>query len=162
MWNSTSHERLKSFFKEREREMVELLGRMVRIQSGSYHKAGVDRVGRLIASTFEKIGASCQVVERKNRGDHLIVRSHGRESFDEQILLVGHMDTVFPEDTSFNWFREEGGRCFGPGVIDMKGGLVAGIFAIRALDHVGFLADAPITFVFNSDEEIGSGGSREL
>ncbi len=142
--------------------MLRLLDRMVRIQSGSYNKEGVDRVGRLIASAFQDIGASHRVVEQKSRGNHLIVRSDCERSFEKQILLVGHMDTVFPADTAFDWFREEEGRCFGPGVIDMKGGLVAGIFAIRALDHAGLLANMPITFIFNSDEEIGSGSSEEL
>jgi len=72
------------------------------------------------------------------------------------------MDTVFPKDTDFNFFREDSTKCYGPGVIDMKGGLVAGIFAFKALDALGLLKKIPITFIFNSDEEIGSPSSREL
>ncbi len=162
MPNSKTREQIKRFFREREREMIRLLEDMVRIQSGSYNKEGVDRMGRLIASLFQESGVSRRVVKQPTLGDHLIVRTHGERSFKKQILMVGHMDTVFPADTAFNWFREEEGRCFGPGVVDMKGGLVAGVFAIRALDHAGLLAEMPITFVFNSDEEIGSGSSEAL
>jgi glutamate carboxypeptidase len=71
------------------------------------------------------------------------------------------MDTVFPEDTEFNWYKEESTHCFGPGVIDMKGGLVAGIFALKALDNEKLLTEIPVKFFFNSDEEIGSPSSRD-
>lgn len=156
------YERLRSFFEGREREMLRLLERMVRIQSGSRNKEGVDEMGRLVASEFGDIGASIRVVRQEKRGNHVVVRSRCERSFETQILLVGHMDTVFPADTAFNRFREEDDRCFGPGVVDMKGGLAVGIFAMRALDRAGLLADMPITFIFNSDEEIGSGSSEEL
>jgi glutamate carboxypeptidase len=69
---------------------------------------------------------------------------------------VGHTDTVFPEDTSFNWYREDENRVYGPGVIDMKGGLAEGIFTLKALDAAKLLEKFPVTFLFNSDEEIGS------
>ena len=72
------------------------------------------------------------------------------------------MDTVFPEDTDFNWYKEDRANSYGPGVADMKGGLVAGIFALKALIARGLLENIPVTFIFNSDEESGSGSSREI
>jgi len=76
------------------------------------------------------------------------------------VMLVGHMDTVFPADTTFTAFREDETRCFGPGVYDMKGGLVVAVYALKALAHLGLLEKIPVTVLCNSDEEIGSPASR--
>jgi len=72
------------------------------------------------------------------------------------------MDTIFPPDSPFNGWREDERFFYGPGVIDMKGGLVAGIFALRALSTLGLLQELPVTWLFNSEEEIGSPVSRPL
>jgi glutamate carboxypeptidase len=141
--------------------MLALLEKMVRIQSGTYNKRGVDQMVSLITSTFQSNAVSFKVIEQDKLGNHLVVRSLCEKSFDKQILLSGHMDTVFPEDTGFNWYKEERTHCFGPGVIDMKGGLVTGIFALKALDNAKLLTKIPVTFFFNSDEEIGSPSSKE-
>jgi glutamate carboxypeptidase len=151
-----------SFLNAHEPDMFALLEKMVRIQSGSHNKEGVDRVARLIQSTFQSNTVSCRTVEQTDFGNHLMVKSLCKRPLDKQILLVGHMDTVFPENTDFNWYKENTTHCYGPGVIDMKGGLVVGIFALKALDSIGLLEKNPITFIFNSDEEIGSPGSGEL
>lgn len=158
----TIHNRIITFLKAYNRDMFGLLEKMVLIQSGSTNKEGVDALGRFIKSTFQSNNVSCQVIEQDKYGNHLVVRSLCKGQFDTQILLVGHMDTVFPKDTGFNWYREEKTRCYGPGVIDMKGGLAAGIFALKALDNEKFLTQIPITFIFNSDEEIGSPSSKAL
>ena len=157
-----ANNRLIHFIKEHGSDMFDLLEKMVLIQSGSHNKKGVDRVSGLIESSFQSNSVSCRLIEQTKFGNHLIVRSLCEDRFDKQILLVGHMDTVFPQDTDFNLFREDSTKCYGPGVIDMKGGLVAGIFALKALDSLGLLKKIPITFIFNSDEEIGSPSSREL
>jgi glutamate carboxypeptidase len=153
--------RIISFLKTHHRDMFTLLEKMVRIQSGTYNKQGVDQMVSLITSTFQSNAVSFKVIEQDKFGNHLVVRSLCEKSFDKQILLSGHMDTVFPEDTRFNWYKEEGTHCFGPGVIDMKGGLVAGIFALKALDNEKLLTKIPVTFFFNSDEEIGSPSSKD-
>ncbi|MBU0985886.1 MAG: M20 family metallopeptidase [Proteobacteria bacterium] len=142
--------------------MFDLLEKMVLINSGTGNKEGVDRVARLITSALISNSVSCQSIQQDKLGNHLVVRSHCREQFDRQILILGHMDTVFPKDTDFNWYKDDGANCYGPGVIDMKGGLVCGIFALKALDAHGLLHNIPLTFIFNSDEEIGSPGSAKL
>jgi glutamate carboxypeptidase len=157
----TTHNRIISFLKAHYRDMLALLEKMVRIQSGTYNKQGGDQMGSLITSTFQSNTVSCQMMEQDTFGNHLVVRSLCEKQFDKQILLSGHMDTVFPEDTEFNWYKEDGTHCFGPGVIDMKGGLVAGIFALKALDNERLLTKIPIKFFFNSDEEIGSPSSKD-
>jgi glutamate carboxypeptidase len=70
------------------------------------------------------------------------------------------MDTVFPADTHFTWWREENEHVNGPGVIDMKGGLVVGIFALLAIAENALMDGLPVKFIFNSEEEVGSPVSR--
>jgi glutamate carboxypeptidase len=150
-----------SFLESHESNMFTLLEELVRIQSGSYNKKGIDQVANHIAQTFTDMHVMPEVVKQKLLGNHLVVRSQACPSSDTQILLVGHMDTVFPADTEFNWYKEDEYRSYGPGVVDMKGGLVTGIFALKALDQLGLLAKIPITFLLNSDEEIGSRSSLD-
>ncbi len=147
---------------ENRQGLFDLLEELVLIQSHSKNKAGVDRVGERLAIEMSKMGFTCEFSSQEIFGNHLIARSPKFSTDRKQILIVGHMDTVFPEETGFNWYREDETRCFGPGVADMKGGLVVGIFALKALIHAGQIRNRPITFIFNSDEEIGSPTSREL
>lgn len=158
----TTNNTIAEFLKKHEPDMFTLLENMVEIQSGSYNKEGVDRVAHLIQSSLKNNHLSFLSVEQKEFGNHLIARSVCREPENKQVLMVGHMDTVFPKDTSFNRYKSDDKYCYGPGVIDMKGGLVAGIYAIKALDKAGLLEKIPITFIFNSDEEIGSKTSKKL
>ena len=157
----TQQEKIISFLKSREADMFALLENLVRIQSGSYHKKGVDRMAMAVSETFADMNVSFEFIRQRLFGDHLIVRSSACSSMDTQVLFVGHMDTVFPADTEFNWYKADDQKSYGPGVIDMKGGLVVGIFALKALDQLGLLEKIPITFLFNSDEEIGSRSSVE-
>ncbi|MBU0969658.1 MAG: M20 family metallopeptidase [Proteobacteria bacterium] len=157
-----------AYMDHHRQEMLALLETLVGIQSGSKNKAGLDRVGRTIAREMEAMGFSCQFQDQTEYGNHLVARSPGNCSDKSQgpgkkpILITGHMDTVFPFDTAFNYYKEDEARCFGPGVADMKGGLVVGIFALKALKHTRLMPETPITFIFNSDEEIGSPSSRDL
>lgn len=143
--------------------LFKFLEELVLIPSFSKYKQGVDRVGQKISQAFKGTGFTCTFTDNKDLGNNLIVRSPCRDAdHKNQILVTGHMDTVFPPQSAFNWYKEDDTRCFGPGVADMKGGLVVGIFAIKALIHAGLMHNIPLTFIFNSDEEIGSPSSREL
>jgi glutamate carboxypeptidase len=150
-----------SYLESQESNMFTLLEELVLIQSGSYNKKGVDRVANHIARAFKDIQATPEIIKEKSMGNHLLVRSHACSFSDMQVLLVGHMDTVFPADTDFNWYKEDEAKSYGPGVVDMKGGLIVGIFALKALDRLGLLKKIPITFFLNSDEEIGSRSSLD-
>ncbi|WDP93060.1 MAG: M20 family metallopeptidase [Desulfobacter sp.] len=154
---------ISSYIDRHRPELFKLMEELVLIQSYSRNKAGVDRVGRHISRVMTDMGFSCEFCEQAELGNHLIARSPAAARTPKgQILITGHMDTVFPEDSPFNWYREDETKCYGPGVADMKGGLVVGIFALRALVATGLLKTLPVTFVFNSDEEIGSPTSRGL
>ena len=150
------------FVDSHERHMFALLEEMVRIQSGTYNKKGVDKLCNLIRKRVEAPSLRYRVIKAREFGDHLVVSTRACETAEKQILVTGHLDTVFPVDTAFRNYREDDIYAYGPGVIDMKGGLVTGIYMIEALSHIGMLGNIPITFVFNSDEEIGSPTSRDI
>jgi glutamate carboxypeptidase len=96
-------------------------------------------------------------------GDVLVARLEGSADGGRRILLIGHMDTVFPAGTARERpFRIEGTRALGPGVSDMKGGLLGGLYAVRCLQGLGFQDFGSITYVCNPDEEIGSPFSGPL
>ncbi len=159
--NTELHRRIKESLTRHEAELFALLRELVLIQSGSRNKAGVDRVGRVIKNVLADLPLELRTEAREEVGDHLVFATPAAADQD-YILITGHMDTVFPEDTPFNWFREEGDRVRGPGVIDMKGGLVVTIGAVRALAELDLLAGLPLVLLFNSDEEIGSPTSTPL
>ncbi len=128
---------------------------------GTYDKAGVDAAGRAMQ---EKLAASGLTVERHDGGalgDTLVARRRGRGT--ARVLLIGHLDTVYPVDwPGAHPFAVDGDTARGPGTADMKAGLLAVLYALDALRDVGFEGYDEIAFVLNSDEEIGSPSSKEL
>jgi len=142
--------------------MLTLLNELVCIQSGTKNKSGVDRVGQVILREMKALGFTCEQKKDRDFGNHIIAKSPGFDPGKKQVLITGHMDTVFPQDTDFNFFKQDEKNCYGPGVADMKGGLVVGIFALKSLVRGNFMHRLPVTFIFNSDEEMGSKSSRSL
>ncbi|MHB8399276.1 MAG: M20/M25/M40 family metallo-hydrolase, partial [Candidatus Limnocylindrales bacterium] len=133
------------------------LERLVDIDCGSYTKAGVDEVGRWVAGYLEGVGAAVRVHRHGTLGDTIVGTLDGTPG-GPRLLLIGHMDTVFdPGTVAARPFRIEAGRAYGPGVSDMKGGLLTGLHALAALRHAeGPLPFERLTFIANPDEEIGS------
>jgi glutamate carboxypeptidase len=162
MENSGRIRELESWLDERNGEMLDLLGRIVSVNSHTTNKAGVDRVAAIIARAAQDLGLAVETVPGGEYGDHLVARTPACGRGGGQVLFCGHMDTVFTESSGFTEFRIEGGKAFGPGVIDMKGGLVVGLYALRALEELGLADDLPAAFIFNSEEEIGSPSSAGL
>jgi glutamate carboxypeptidase len=151
-----------AWLSEREDEMLALLERLVAVNSHTPNKSGVDAVALIIEQAALGQGLIVERTPGEPYGDNLIARTPACGKGAARIMFCGHMDTVFPVASGFTEFRREENLAFGPGVIDMKGGLVVGLYALRALDALGLLADAPAAFVFNSDEEVGSPVSAEL
>jgi glutamate carboxypeptidase len=140
------------------------LERLVNVDCGSYTKAGVDEVGRWVADALRAMGALVTLDHNTDLGNTVIGELAGAAG-GPVVLLIGHMDTVFDPGTAAERpFRVEGGRAYGPGVTDMKSGLLAGIYALRALRRlagatspaVDWLPVGRLVFVANPDEEIGS------
>ena len=140
------------------------LAEMVSIDCGTFSVDGVNRVADLCEKRFRASGWGVERVPhrlegaKRPLGDIVVGRiGEGRP----RVLLIGHMDTVFPDGTAAERpFRIVGDRAFGPGVADMKAGLLAGFFAVDALREVG-AATGAIAYVCNPDEEIGSVFSRD-
>ncbi len=155
---------LRSFVEKRFPAYLEGLEATVNVDCGTFVVDGVRRIADFMQERFEAAGWE---VERRPHtagdgaeeqlGDLLIARLTGGSPDGRRVLLIGHMDTVFPEGTAAERpFRMEGSRAFGPGVSDMKGGLLGGFHAVGALRDAGFDGFAAITYVCNPDEEIGS------
>src|SRR5689334_12462918 len=141
----------------------QLLKLLVESESPSHDKAAVDRVGTIIAEEARKLGGHVEIVPNTETGDHVLARfqSVGSIPPSAAILLLCHMDTVFPMGTLSKMpYREADGKIFGPGTFDMKAGIVIALAAIEAAQAMGL--NRPITLLCTSDEEIGSETSRVL
>ena len=144
-------------------EQVALLARLVNQDSGTDDRADVNRVGAMLAERLAGLGFAVTRVPQERFGDHLLAEKPG--SGPKRFLFVGHFDTVFPAGTAGQRpFRVADGRAYGPGVYDMKGGLAAVLYALRAHREAGTRAwaETAITIVFNADEERLSLTSRDL
>lgn len=143
--------------------MFSLLESLVNIDSDSYDKEGPDRVTGLMAERLAALGLTVEFHRQTERGDHMVARKPGRNG--RNILLLGHSDTVFPRGTAAERpFRVEGDHAYGPGVADMKGGLVVLLYALAAI-RAGApetWAELGCTVVINSDEELSSPTSQGL
>src|SRR6266542_3834026 len=140
--------------------MLALLEALVNTDSGSYDKPGVDAVGERLRGFLENQGIAPDVIRDDRFGDAL--RASVGSGPNTTILLMGHRDTVFPKgETSRRPFRIEGERAYGPGVADMKPGLVMNAFVLAVFEKYGG-APAPLVGLFTADEEIGSPSSRGL
>lgn len=146
---------------EQEGEMINLLEKLVNTDSGSYDKAGVDEVGELIKDFLEAQGIPVETIPIETKGDayRATVAAPGQAA-NRPILLMGHRDTVFSKgEVSRRPFHIKDGRAYGPGVSDMKAGLVMNAFILTAFAKFGG-APAPLIGLFTGDEEIGSPTSR--
>lgn len=152
-----------NWLRDQEQEMFSLLEQVVNIDSGSYNKAGVDKVGAIFRAHLENAGIATRVHRLDKHGDCLSAEVPGTAGPDApHVLLLGHMDTVFPEGTAEKRpYRAENGIAYGPGVADMKAGLVMNTFIAKAFAKIGG-NNLPIRLFFTGDEEIASPSSREL
>ncbi len=145
-------------------EMVALLVRLAGIESPSTDKLAVDRFGAALAEELRALEAEIDVLPQATAGDHLAAKwAVDPPDADRQpILILCHMDTVYEPGTLARFpLFSEAGVVHGPGVFDMKGGIVAALFALRLLRQGGLL-NRPVSALFTSDEETGSLTSRPL
>ncbi len=140
-------------------QFLDDLRTLVNIDSGTYTPDGVARVADKLQARFEAFGAEVERISGGEYGPHLVARWRGAGA--GRALLIGHMDTVFPEgEAQRRPFHIADGRAFGPGVMDMKSGLLTGLYAARTLASEAPWAE--LVFLCNSDEEIGSPTSHDL
>lgn len=145
-----------SFMAKHEKDMFELLRILVDMRTGTDNKTGIDAMAAFLAAYLSARGLRTHIVEQKDAGNILMADFPCAQDAPRRILLSGHMDTVFPEDSPFDRLTVEGDIAHGPGTCDMKGGLVVGIFAMLALLDQGFGSVMPLRFLFSPDEEKSS------
>ncbi len=156
--------------------MLDTIEQLVTLESPSDIKAAVDRLSTVLASRFGELGGKVKIHLGEKFGNHLQVDFLGRKRphfsqktremgyLGKPILLLGHMDTVYPVGTISKMpFRINKGRVCGPGVFDMKSGMALGLYVIEALlMWNGGKLPRPVTVLFVSDEEVGSPSSRHI
>ncbi|RZU53568.1 glutamate carboxypeptidase [Krasilnikovia cinnamomea] len=151
---------------QRHPAYLQRLGRLVNIDSGSRDVTGLHRVAGLLAAWTEKAGLQTRRIPLRDAtgaplGDAVLARIRGTGT--RRVLLAAHLDTVFPPGTAASRpFRVDGGRAYGPGVCDDKGGVLAGLAAIESLLLCGRTSFGELVLLATPDEEIGSVGSRAL
>jgi glutamate carboxypeptidase len=145
-----------AWLSDKERSMEEALAPLVEANSYTENREGGRKVGTLLQSLFAGPGVEATVRTSERFADHLVFRTRTQLPNRNAVALVGHLDTVFPPG-SFEGYRRDGRLARGPGVLDMKGGLVVIAFALKALAETGGLdAVVPLRVVVVSDEEVGS------
>jgi glutamate carboxypeptidase len=137
-----------------EARSLQLLETLVNINSGTLNTAGVEQVARKMEAELKPLGFDVQWIPMTEvgRAGH-IVATHKGAGKGKRMLLIGHLDTVFEPDSPFQKYVRRGDIVEGPGVNDMKGGLVIMVSALRAMQSAGTLKDADITIVLTGDEE---------
>lgn len=168
---SAVEQQVAAWVEQQQEEMLALLEQITNINSGSLHKAGIDAMSAIFAEELSRLQFQLEPLPGGlvpiphcagsdpglDLADHLLARRSGD---GKRVLLMGHLDTVFPPESAFQSFSRDGNRLFGPGVYDMKGGLVVMLYALKALQQFQLLDGHTVTVLLNSDEEVGSLSSR--
>lgn len=138
--------------------IIQSIETLVRLESPSTDKAAVDRCGAVLADMLRCAGSDVDVLTQAERGNHVRARFGGT---GRPVMLLGHFDTVWPIGTLERMpLRRDGDRLHGPGAFDMKAGIALAIAAVEALRATG-TSHPPLTMLWTTDEEIGSGTSRD-
>jgi glutamate carboxypeptidase len=148
-----TEQRIAAYADRTRQEAEALLEKVVNINSGTMNVEGVKRVGDVFAAEFKALGFRTSWIDGRafKRAGHLIAERDGK---GPRVLLIGHLDTVFEADSPFQKFeRIDANTARGPGVIDMKGGDVVILYALKALAAAGTLDGRAITVVMTGDEE---------
>ncbi|MGN8646984.1 M20 family metallopeptidase [Gracilibacillus sp. HCP3S3_G5_1] len=154
---------MRSYLEGQYDQMLKMLEQLVNIDSCSYDKAGVDKVGAIMKQYYQAIDFVVGEVKQKKYGNHLILRRKNVDISKPTILILTHMDTVFEKGTaSERPFHINANKAYGPGVIDMKASLVSVYYAMKALLVNNNSSVDQVEILLTSDEEIGSPTSREL
>ena len=146
-------EKVFRFIDAHREEMLALWQEMVNMESGSQDKPGIDAVAKKFQEVLTGEGAATRIVEMEKAGN-MLVAEIGAGRSQKPVLFMGHMDTVFAKGTVANRpFSLKDGKAYGPGVLDMKGGIVAAIYAVKALNSAGY-DSRPLKMILAGDEEI--------
>jgi glutamate carboxypeptidase len=154
------NEQFRPWLQAKMPEMTELLIEIVKTESQSADKPGVDAVGKIIQRELKRLGATVSVHPQTDVGDHVLgVLNAGAGS---PMAMILHIDTVHPAGSFAPRFKITDGKLYAPGVFDMKASSVIALYAVDMLQTLGALPNREIRLLFTSDEEIGSYTSEKL
>ncbi len=151
---TTTEKRMAEYITKQQPAQIALLKKLVNVNSGTENIKGVHRVGEMMRPQFKQLGFTTQWFEQPksmHRAGTLIAVHQGSKG--KRLLLIGHLDTVFPPNSDFKRFAVNGNLATGPGVVDDKGGIVVILYALKALQAADVLKDTTITVVLTGDEE---------
>jgi glutamate carboxypeptidase len=158
---TTLDKRLLTYLQIARDRYIPELTRVCAIDSGSYHKNGIDQVQDHFQRRLEELGFSVERVRNAEWGDDLVARKRGKGR--GRILLIGHADTVYPVgEAERRPVMIDGDQLLGPGTCDMKAGILTGLYAIEALEAIAWDGYEQITVLIVSDEEIEQRHSVDL
>lgn len=161
-YSAEPHKQIQAQSEHYKADALKLLERLVNIDSGSGYGPGLTQVSEIAIDELKQLGFEIErVPDAAAKSSHVIatLKSTGKA----KILLMAHMDTVFKEGSAAERpFHIKDGRAYGPGVMDDKGGIVAGIYALKVLKDQGFKDYAQITFLLDASEETGSDIASDL
>src|ERR1700726_2857237 len=152
---------VEKYTQQRLPQYIEELRELCAIDSDSYNKVGLDEMALVLAERMRGIGMHVDIIRRENWGNDLlgVLRGTGQGN----VLLLGHIDTVYPAGTAAaRPLQVEGNTAYGPGVCDMKGCILAAIYAVEALQEAGFRDYGELRFLCVSDEEINTRHCQDI
>ena len=154
---------LDNYFRQHHAEILETIGQLVTHETPSLDKPRLDVFADLLAARLAAAGATVEIIEQAERGNHVRARIiHGNDT-EKPVLVLCHYDTVWPVGAlATHPFRVEEGKAYGPGIFDMQSSLALVEYALRAVRDLDIALPRPVTVLITSDEEIGSGASRAL
>ncbi|MFL6215758.1 MAG: M20 family metallopeptidase [Blastocatellia bacterium] len=155
---------LHDYLQSRQAEMLDFIRWLVEQESMSRDAAATARIADNFAAKLSEIGASVELLADPKFGASVLARfdfTSGQAEDDKQLMIVGHLDTVWPAGTlAARPFRIEDGRAYGPGIFDMKAGVTIATFALRAIKALGHRTRRRVSMLMTCDEETGSHFSR--
>lgn len=154
-----ANRRILAYLREHRDDMLADLIKLIELESPTLHKASVDALGAVLADELRGLGAAVKVIPKREVGDVLRARWNPGPG---GVVILSHMDTVWAVGTvAGRPTRVEGNRIYGVGAMDMKGGIVIALWALRALRELKLFPDQPVSYMLNTDEETGSLHSAE-
>jgi len=143
--------------------MIQWLARLVNTDTPSDQKKPIDHLANWFARQFGRCGAQTEIIKNREAGNHLLARWICQRSRRKPVLILGHLDTVWDMGESQRRpARIELGKLFGPGAVDMRGGLTLVLALAKYLGAYSSTLERPVTVLLSSDEEVGSLTSRTL
>ena len=153
-------EQVKSYIDAHRDEMIAVWRDVVNLEGSTQEKDNVNLCGDRFKEEFEKAGLTCKKVFVGEGSADSLVGIIGEDRPGKPVIFSGHFDTVFPKGTfGENPFKIEDGKAYGPGCLDMKGGIVIALYVIKALNSIGY-SERPLKIIFSGDEETGHRGSK--